>query len=92
MHNNLFLFTDTGDANPSSNSYTLPSMLGHNVVGKGSAPAYTVRPKATTGGFDEDLAKTPGPGKYNDVKSEVYNNKAPVYSMLGRNYYNSGKK
>lgn len=36
-------------------------------------------------GFDEDLAKTPGPAKYNVVHPNLTKQKQPLYSMLGRN-------
>ena len=47
--------------------------------------------RAKTGGFSEDLAKTPGPGRYNGVDPNVSGKKAPGYSMLGRSYMPGGK-
>lgn len=67
-------------------------MLGRNVLTKKAAPAYTLSGRAYNGSFAEDLAKTPGPGRYDEVKTDHFNDKAPAYSMLGRNYFTSGKK
>jgi len=41
--------------------------------------------RSTIHGFDEDLARTPGPAKYNTTGPNIYRNKQPLYSMLGRN-------
>ena len=46
--------------------------------------------RAYTGSFSEDLAKTPGPGRYDAVTPDIINKKAPVYSMLGRNKIPTG--
>ena len=46
--------------------------------------------RAYTGSFSEDLAKTPGPGRYNAVTNDTYTRKAPAYSMLGRSYMPGG--
>ena len=46
--------------------------------------------RAYTGSFSEDLAKTPGPGRYNAVSNNTYTRKAPAYSMLGRSYMPGG--
>ena len=78
----------TGDPNPSANSYTLPSMLGRAVPTKTSAPAYTLSGPLS----DLSKAKTPGPGKYDSVSLNHFIEKAPAYSMLGRNYYTSGEQ
>jgi len=76
------------DAAPASNSYSLPPLLGPKVANKNSCPSYSMTRRATTGSSLEDMAKTPGPGRYNatapDIPSNI--NKAPVYSMLGRSY------
>ena len=66
-------------------------MLGYSIPTKTAAPGYTMGISATTGGFAEDLAKAPGPGKYNNVESNVYDTKAPSYSMLGRGQQSSSK-
>ena len=44
-----------------------------------------------TGSFSEDLAKTPGPGRYDNTNAETYQKKGPAYSMLGRRTKGSGK-
>ncbi len=40
--------------------------------------------RAGIGSFAEDLAKAPGPGRYDTVKPDLCAKKAPAYSMLGR--------
>ncbi len=47
--------------------------------------------RGAAGGFAEDLAKAPGPGRYNEVRSNVYVDKAPSYSMLGKSYMTGGE-
>lgn len=42
--------------------------------------------RAKTGGFSEDLAKTPGPGNYRTVCPSITKRKAPAYSMNSRNF------
>ena len=74
------------DNTPSPNSYTLPPLLGPKVPTKPSFPAYSMAGRAHTGSFSEDLAKSPGPGRYNIVAPDVYSKRSPAYSMLGRNY------
>merc|ERR1719174_3425927 len=39
-----------------------------------------------TGGFDEDLSKTPGAARYPVVDPSKYRRRAPSYSMLSRRY------
>jgi hypothetical protein len=47
------------------NAYGLPGMLGKTVQSvKKQAPMYTLTGRSKHGGFDEDLQRTPGPGKY----------------------------
>ena len=46
--------------------------------------------RAKTGGFAEDLAKTPGPGNYRTVDPSVTKRKSPGYSMLQRNFMPGG--
>lgn len=46
--------------------------------------------RAKTGGFSEDLAKTPGPGRYQTVDPSTYKRKSPAYSMLQRNFMPGG--
>ncbi len=80
-----------GDANPASSSYTLPSMLGYGMPTKLSAPAYTMTGRSYTGSASQDLAKTPGPGRYSEVQLNNYIRRSPAYSMLGRNHFLGGK-
>jgi len=49
--------TSIKDENPSPNAYMLPSLLGTNIVGKTSQPAYSMTGRSKNGGFDEDLQK-----------------------------------
>ena len=64
--------------------------MGSKVPNKASSAAYSMAARATTGSFSEDLAKTPGPGRYNAVRPSTYVSKAPAYSMLGRSYMPGG--
>ena len=84
------LYFASGDNVPSANSYTLPTLLGSKVPNKISSASYSMAARAYTGSFAEDLAKTPGPGRYNAVIANTYTNKAPAYSMLGRSYMPGG--
>lgn len=77
-------FFSSGDSIPSSNSYTLPNILGTNVPAKKASAAYTMTGRRYTGGFAEDFAKTPGPGTYDMVRPSAYIRKAPAFSMQGR--------
>lgn len=74
------------DNTPSPNSYTLPPLLGPKVPTKASVPSYSMAGRADTGSFSEDLAKSPGPGRYNIVPPDVYSKRSPAYSMLSRSY------
>ena len=49
--------TNIKDDNPSPNAYLLPSLLGTNVIGKSSNPAYSMTGRSMNGSFDEDLQK-----------------------------------
>ena len=49
--------TSIKDDNPSPNAYLLPSLLGTNVIGKSSNPAYSMTGRSKNGSFDEDLQK-----------------------------------
>jgi hypothetical protein len=74
------------DKNPAPNAYSLPTLLGKTVEGgKTQAACYSLRGRSKVGGFSEDLQKTPGPGTYTVTHPDSYHNKAPLYSMLGRN-------
>ncbi|KAK3727983.1 hypothetical protein QZH41_015936, partial [Actinostola sp. cb2023] len=74
------------DATPSPNSYSLPSLIGPKVPNKFSSASYSMTGRAKTGGFSEDLAKTPGPGQYRIIRPDTYKNKSAQYSMLSRSY------
>lgn len=74
------------DSSPSPNSYNLPALLGPRVPNKGSSASFSMTSRANTGGFAEDLAKTPGPGRYRTVDPSVTKRKSPGYSMLQRNF------
>lgn len=80
-----------GDSTPSPNSYTLPSLLGPRVPSKNSSASFSMTARAKTGGFSEDLAKTPGPGRYRTVDPSVTKRRDPCYSMLTRNFMPGGR-
>ena len=69
---------------PSSNSYSLPKLLGTHVPVTKQSAACSMTGRSKVGGFAEDFAKTPGPGTYSTVKGNIYARNAPSYSMLGR--------
>ncbi len=48
-------------------------------------PSYSLTGRPTVGSYLEDLAKAPGPGSHSVVAPDIYRNKKPSYSMLGRN-------
>ena len=73
------------DSNPAANAYTLPQLIGPKIVNKKALAAYSMTGRSTIHGFDEDLAKTPGPAKYNVTNPNINRNRQPLYSMLGRN-------
>lgn len=77
---------NVGDPTPSPNSYSLPAMLGSKVPNRFASAAYSMAGRGLTGGFAEDLAKTPGPGRYNAITPDTYIRRNPAYSMLGRSY------
>ncbi|EDV27098.1 Outer dense fiber protein 3 [Trichoplax sp. H2] len=72
------------DSIPAPNSYTLPTTLGSRIVSKRSSAAHSMAGRGKAGGFSEDLAKAPGPGKYDPIALDVNNRKAPSYSIQGR--------
>ena len=80
-----------GDNTPSPNSYQLPPLLGPKVPNLASSAAYSMADRAHTGSFSEDLAKTPGPGRYNAIAPNLYTRKSPAYSLLGRSYMPGGE-
>ncbi|XP_055887468.1 outer dense fiber protein 3-B-like [Biomphalaria glabrata] len=69
---------------PAANSYTLPSMIGQTVQsGKPQAPCYSLRGRPNLASIE--LNKAPGPDAYNTTDPSVYKDKAPLYSITGRN-------
>ena len=64
--------------------------MGNKVPNKQASSSYSMAYRPLTGGFAEDLAKTPGPGRYNAIGPDVYTPRAPKYSMLGRSYMPGG--
>ncbi|XP_074489349.1 ciliary microtubule associated protein 1B [Sebastes fasciatus] len=71
---------------PGPASYSLPPVLGHNTVVSSTARSYSFCGRSKTGSFDEDLKKTPGPSAYRVVDPCLYRQKAPRFSMTGRNF------
>ncbi|XP_064607865.1 LOW QUALITY PROTEIN: ciliary microtubule associated protein 1A-like [Liolophura sinensis] len=71
---------------PAPNAYSLPKVLGANQPDKQAPPVFSMRPRQKIGGYLEDLAKTPGPGRYDVIATEVYRGRAPLYTMRNRHY------
>ncbi|XP_049740744.1 outer dense fiber protein 3B isoform X1 [Elephas maximus indicus] len=69
---------------PGPGTYTVPSLLGSRVIGKVSAPTYSIYGRSAVGTFFEDLSKTPGPCAYHVVNPGVYKSRAPQFTMLAR--------
>ena len=92
---NIFVTTvlllSSGDTTPSANSYTLPSLMGAKIPNKKASAAYSMTSRSQTGCFSEDLARTPGPGRYNTLEPHTTKPKAPAYSILGRNNLPGGE-
>ncbi|XP_072291302.1 ciliary microtubule associated protein 1B [Eucyclogobius newberryi] len=76
----------TNDHVPGPASYQLPEVIGAKTVVTSSAPMYTLCGRSKTGGFSEDLKKTPGPAAYKVVDSCLFKEKPPQFSMTGRNF------
>jgi hypothetical protein len=74
------------DAFPSSNSYCLPPLLGAKNPCKQASYAYSMTSRRRLGSFDSDLARTPGPAKYNMVDQNTYKRHLPKYSLLARRF------
>lgn len=74
------------DANPSPNSYSLPILLGPRIPNRASSACYSLGARQQLGSFDTDYAKTPGPARYRVTTPEIYQRKAPAYSMLSRSF------
>lgn len=81
----------SGDANPSPNTYTLPSLLGPRIPNRPSSACYSMARRQKLGGFDTDYAKTPGPAVYAGMNPDNYQKKAPAFSMLGRQFMPGGR-
>ena len=80
------------DSGPPPNSYTLPAALGVSPVSsKASAASYTMAARSNLGGFADDLAKSPGPGKYQTPTVEVHKARSPSFSMGGRTFMPGGQ-
>lgn len=65
------------DATPGANSYKLKSTVGEG-------PKISMTGRSKLGGFDQDFAKAPGPGKYGVPNPESYKKKPPAFTMAGR--------
>ncbi|XP_069566809.1 outer dense fiber protein 3-like protein 2a [Brachyistius frenatus] len=72
------------DAIPAPNSYSLPNLLGCQVPHKPSSASYTFSARRKAGAPSEDLAMTPGPGKYNSTNPNIYHQRQPSFSMQSR--------
>ncbi|XP_025030969.1 outer dense fiber protein 3B [Python bivittatus] len=73
------------DQTPGPAAYGLPPMIGPKVIGKSSAPNYSIFGRSAIGSFYEDLSRTPGPCNYRVVDPSIYKNRPPHYSILARN-------
>jgi len=74
------------DNTPGPNNYSLPPMTGKTTEShKRAAPVYSLVGRNKMGGFDEDLARTPGPGAYTMPQPSLNKNASPHYSMTSRN-------
>jgi hypothetical protein len=67
------------DQTPAANTYNLKSTVG-------VAPKYSMTSRSANGGFAQDHAKAPGPGKYNATNPDKFKKKGAAYSMGGRTY------
>lgn len=72
------------DSVPAPNKYSLPPLMGPRVPNKPASVSYTMSGSYSTGGPSVDLAKTPGPCRYNSTDPNVYLPRQPAFSMLGR--------
>ncbi|XP_041956478.1 outer dense fiber protein 3-like protein 2a [Alosa sapidissima] len=72
------------DTVPAPNSYTLPSLLGARAPSTPASPSYSISGRRKTGAPSEDLAMTPGPGKYNSTDPSIYLKRQPSFSMQSR--------
>ncbi|XP_057696532.1 outer dense fiber protein 3-like protein 2b [Corythoichthys intestinalis] len=74
----------TLDFVPAPNKYTLPPLMGPHIPHKPASASYTMSATLSHGGPSVDLAKTPGPCRYNSTHPSIYLRKSPAFSMLGR--------
>uniref|UniRef100_A0AAY4ALR3 Outer dense fiber of sperm tails 3-like 2b n=2 Tax=Denticeps clupeoides TaxID=299321 RepID=A0AAY4ALR3_9TELE len=72
------------DTVPAPNKYTLPALMGSHVPNIPGSVSYSVSGRWKVGGPAEDLAMTPGPGKYNSTDPSVYLYRQPSFSMQSR--------
>ena len=87
----LTIILSSGDATPSPNTYTLPSLLGPRIPNRPSSACYSIMVgRQKLGRFDADYAKTPGPAGYPVMSPDSYQKKAPAYSMLSRQFMPGG--
>lgn len=84
------LYTSSGDANPSPNTYTLPTLIGDRVPNKPSSACYSMSKRLKIGDFATDYARTPGPARYETTSADVTQRKQPCYSMQARQYMPAG--
>lgn len=73
------------DVTPAPTAYSLGSTVGAKVATVESSPAHSMAARMQKGGFADDLAKSPGPGKYN-VAADAVKSRTPAYSLQGRTY------
>ncbi|XP_061599678.1 outer dense fiber protein 3-like protein 2a [Cololabis saira] len=72
------------DAVPAPNSYSLPNLLGCHVPHKPSSASYSFSSRRKIGAPNEDLAMTPGPGRYRSTDPDIYRQRQPSFSMQSR--------
>uniref|UniRef100_A0A3Q3W9T7 Tripartite motif containing 35-30 n=1 Tax=Mola mola TaxID=94237 RepID=A0A3Q3W9T7_MOLML len=71
---------------PGPASYSLPPVLGPKTVVTPAALAYSFSGRAKSGSLHEGLNKSPSLAAYKVVDPSVYRQKAPQYSLTGRNF------
>lgn len=71
---------------PSPNSYMLPSTIGCKVPHQKGGISVSIYPPREKYGYAEDLAKTPGPAKYNPYSPNLIKRQSPQYTIVGRNF------
>jgi len=73
------------DVTPAPTTYNLGNTVGSKTATLVTNPAHSMGGRTSKGGFADDLAKTPGPGKYTSSVEGVKERK-PAYSLQGRTY------